>query len=257
MRFYLGTDRANWLGLTDVPLFISHRTLAPRRSFPRALGPWCLDSGGFTELNARGTWKTTPMAYAVAVARYSAEIGNLAWASPMDWMCEPAVLARTGLAVAEHQRRTVRNYLDLRSLDPALPFVPVLQGWDVEDYLRCVDLYAAAGVDLTAEPVVGLGTVCRRQNTRPFVPIVTGLADMGIRLHAFGVKVTGLARVAYALESADSMAWSFAARMGERGPDCTHRPKCNHCLAFALHWRKGVLRALDRRGQQPHLGFAC
>lgn len=49
--FYLGTSEVRWLGQANVPLFISHRRLAPRKSFPRALTGWALDSGGFTELS--------------------------------------------------------------------------------------------------------------------------------------------------------------------------------------------------------------
>lgn len=46
--FYLGTHMANWLGQTDVPLFVSHMRLRDRKTYPRALGPWALDSGAFT-----------------------------------------------------------------------------------------------------------------------------------------------------------------------------------------------------------------
>ena len=44
----------------------------------------------------------------------------LEWAAPMDWMCEPAMLARTGLTVEDHQRRTVANFLELRERGPEL-----------------------------------------------------------------------------------------------------------------------------------------
>jgi len=50
---------------------------------------------------------------------------------------------RPGLTVAEHQARTVANYLELHSLAPELPFVPVLQGWSLDDCHRCVELYEA------------------------------------------------------------------------------------------------------------------
>ena len=70
-----------------------------------------------------------------AVRRYRDEIGRLEWAAPIDWMCEPFMLAKTGLAIAVHQAHTVANYLELRSLVPELPFVPVLQGWSRDDYL--------------------------------------------------------------------------------------------------------------------------
>jgi hypothetical protein len=94
-------------------------------------------------------------------------------------MCEPAVIsggrfgglrfAGTGLSVAEHQARTVANYLQLRTLVPDLPFIPVLQGWDRPTTCGVCELYTAAGVDLTAAPLVGLGSVCRRQSTTEIV----------------------------------------------------------------------------------------
>jgi hypothetical protein len=59
--------------------------------------------------------------------------------------------------VADHQAATVDNYCTLRQLAPTLPFIPVLQGWRIGDYLACVDRYAAAGVDLTRVPLVGVG----------------------------------------------------------------------------------------------------
>ena len=68
-------------------------------------------------------------------------------------MCEPPMLARTGLSVREHQRRTVTNFMPLRQLAPDLPFIPVIQGWRLNDYLRCLAIYEAAGLDLRTEPL--------------------------------------------------------------------------------------------------------
>jgi hypothetical protein len=79
----------------------------------------------------------------------------------MDWMCEPHMTAKTGLTVREHQQRTVENYLRLRDHGP---FIPVLQGWEPGEYLACVELYEQYGVDLTTLPLVGVGSVCRRQS---------------------------------------------------------------------------------------------
>lgn len=244
MRFYLGTHRAEWLGRVDVPLFVSRVHLAKRRSLPRAMAPWALDSGGFTALSKLGEWTVTVAEYAAEVDRYAAEVGSMAWAAPMDWMCEPKVLAVTGLSVEEHQRRTVDNLLALRSLRPDLPWVPVLQGWEMDDYRRCVELYERAGVDLTTEPVVGLGTVCRRQDTREVGFLVADLMTAGLRLHGFGVKLTGLHRFGWALASADSMAWSHDARWiafrGEPAPCGGDHKSCANCPAFAVSWRERV-----------------
>ena len=62
-------------------------------------------------------------------------------------MCEPFIIAKTGLSVREHLRRTVASYLRLKELAPDLPFIPVLQGWQLADYLECAAMYEAAGVD--------------------------------------------------------------------------------------------------------------
>ena len=241
--FYLGTHEPSWLGRVRVPLFVSRNRLARlKRKLPRAITPWALDSGGFTELSLHGGWRRDAQTYVSEVRRYRDEIGRLEWAAPMDWMCEPFMVHKTGLTVAEHQGRTVVNYLELRDLAPDLPFVPVLQGWTLDDYLRCADLYAMAGVDLAALPTVGVGSVCRRQHASEIAWIVGTLAQRGLRLHGFGVKTLGLGIYARHLASADSMAWSFR---GRHVPGCSafHKTEAN-CLPFALRWRERVLEVI-------------
>jgi hypothetical protein len=240
-RFWLGTHMPGWLGVTDVPLFVSNRTLAPRKTFPRALGPWALDSGGFSELTLYGEWRTTPAQYVELARRYASEIGGMEWAAIQDWMCERHMIDRTGLSVAEHQRRSTVSYLTLVDAAPELPWTPVLQGQHVDDYLRHADAYEAAGVRLSTLPIVGIGSVCRRQATREIVPIVRAVTRRGIRLHGFGVKRTGLEQIGHLLTSADSLAWSFTARREQiRLPGHTHK-NCANCLPFALNWRRGIL----------------
>ncbi|WP_033222224.1 DUF7221 family queuine tRNA-ribosyltransferase-like protein [Kitasatospora phosalacinea] len=243
MRFFLGTHQPDWLARTSVPLFVSYRRLANRKTLPRAIGPWALDSGGFTELSMHGEWRTAPGAYLTAVRRYADEIGNLAWAAPMDWMCEPWIVQNTGLSVAEHQRRTVANFQQLRDAAPNLPIVPVLQGWSLDDYQHCADLYDKAGIDLTSEPLVGLGSVCRRQATTEAALIVTTLAARGLRLHGFGFKMHGLRIAGHHLASADSLAWSYEARHKPPMPGHTHK-NCANCRPYALAWRTRVLASL-------------
>ncbi len=243
--FLLGTHQPGWLTRLDVPLFVSHRTLRDRKQLPRARCRWALDSGGFTELTLYGCWQISLGEYVEAVARYQAEVGNLVWASPQDWMCEPTMLQRTGLTVAEHQARTVDNYCALRQAAPTLPFIAVLQGWTLDDYLACVDRYAAAGVDLRTLPLVGLGSVCRRQASGEIGRITAALAALGLRLHGFGVKRRGLADYAETLRSADSLAWSYAARRRPPLPGCTGHRNCANCPRYALAWRQRLTDGLD------------
>jgi len=255
--FLLGTHQPAWLASAGVSLFISDRRLRNYRRLPTASAPWALDSGGFTELQYFGRWTTTPAEYIARVRRYRDEIGHLAWAAPQDWMCEDIVIhggtagplrfVGTGLSVAEHQRRTVTNFLQLRAEAPDLPFVPVIQGFRAEEYLACVELYRQAGVDLAAEPLVGLGSVCRRQGTAEAHDIISSLHHQGItRLHGFGVKTLGLARYGHLLTSADSMAWSIDARR-RRQPmrGCTGHKNCANCLRWALFWRRRLQQRLN------------
>jgi hypothetical protein len=248
MRFYLGTHQPAWLAADlGVPLLVSHRRLVGRRSLPRASGPWACDSGGFTELSMYGRWRTTEHAYVAALRRYASEIGHMAWCAPMDHMTEAQVLARTGGTVRGHQQRTVANYLRLREMAPELPIIPVLQGQSISDYQWCADLYERHGVDLTALPLVGVGSVCRRQHTAEVEHILRSLAARGYRLHAFGAKVLGLGRFADAIASSDS-AWSFR---GRYVPGCTpsHRSESN-CQRFALAWHARLQTSL--RAEKPN-----
>lgn len=261
MEFWLGTHNPKWLE-SDDSLFISRRRLLGRKSFPVAKGRWALDSGGFTELSLYGEWRTTEEEYIVDVKRYAEEVGGLTWAAPMDWMCEPFMLEQTGLPLYEHQMRTVENFLRLRDrLGPIV--IPVLQGWEQDDYHRCWEYYEKLGVDLKAEPLVGVGSVCRRQNTAEASRIFHSLH--GLRMHGFGVKLSGLTAYSGSLTSSDSMAWSFEARRRGRRHDrqdqlfawpqvmlcgrihpTEHRAKnCANCRAWALQWRETVLQRME------------
>jgi hypothetical protein len=251
--FYLGTHIPSWLGRDGLPvdlaLFVSHRRLAGRKKLPRARVHWALDSGGFSELSLHGQWVTTAREYVTAVRRYDDEIGNLGWAAPMDWMCEPVMLAKTGLTIAEHQRRTVDNFRQLSDLwgdDGDNPFMPVLQGWERDDYLRCWDRYDAAGINLADYPVVGVGSVCRRQATSEIGEIMSALRalDDDLPVHGFGVKKLGLERYGHLLNTADSMAWSFDARRSAPLDGCEGHINCANCLTYALAWRQSVLDLL-------------
>lgn len=253
LTFYLGTHHPHWLEVVDIPLFISHRRLKDRKRLPKARPyQYAIDSGGFTELSMFGEWRTTPREYVEAVARYDREMGHMGWAAPQDMMVEPFMLAKTGLDLATHQRLTVENFIELTSLwpqfsDAETPFVPVLQGQTLDDYMACWDLYGAHGVDISWQAVVGVGSVCRRQHTAEIAHIMAGLRerDPELPIHGFGVKTAGLAQFAHLIDTADSMAWSYHGRRNPPLPGCTGHINCANCLTWALQWRDRVLEAAD------------
>ena len=242
MIFYLGVHESAWLQWATVPLCVSHRRLKRRVTMPRAIVPWVLDSGGFSELTMYGTWRTTPAEYLAAVERYREEVGLMEWAAVQDWMCEPAVRAQTGGTVALHQERTVMSYLQLLERAPAVTWLPVLQGWDPWEYEAHWSLYDRYGIDLENLSCVGLGSVCRRQSDRIIQGIVQRLQPL--RLHGFGVKVAGLKLIGHQLVSADSMAWSLGARRQPPMAGCAHR-SCQNCLRYAEWWAQRIQGAAD------------
>lgn len=247
LTFYLGTHETSWLRYSPFPLFVSHRRLKPRVGLPVARSPWALDSGGFSELTMFGTWKTTEAEYIDSARRYQQGIGLMDWAAPMDWMCEPFMVAHTGLSVERHQHLTVENLLSLRQKAPDVHWIPVLQGWALADYVQCCELYAEAGLSLVDEPVVGVGSVCRRQGTDEIARIFRTLTWAGISCHGFGVKTQGLSRYSRFLTSADSMAWSLDARRAPPLPGCRHK-NCANCWKYAQAWRS---RLLANQGLTP------
>ncbi|MBJ6639871.1 hypothetical protein H4K36_22055 [Streptomyces sp. DHE7-1] len=258
MRFYLTTHKRHWIKLTHVPLFLKAEHFAAAAKLYPALGPYAVDSGGFSELQRHGRWTRSPRQYVDDLRRIWECVGPYDWAAQQDWMCEDLIIhggtvgknvfVGTHLSVAEHQRRTVANFLELRSLAPDLRIAPVLQGRSIPEYERCVELYEKAGVDLRREPVVGLGSVCRLQSTREGAAIVTTMAAHGFKLHGFGFKILGLERVGHLLASADSAAWSSHARHRLPLPGHTHK-NCANCLEYALHWRQRVIRAIPAQQQ--------
>ena len=92
--------------------------------------------------------------------------------------------------------------------------MPVLQGYAPADYARHVHAY---GDRLAFGAWVGVGSVCKR-NGRPeaVLAVLEAILDArpDLRLHGFGLKVTSLAvkEIRDRLHSADSIAWSYAAR---------------------------------------------
>lgn len=243
--FYVGVFNLNH-AVRFPRSFISVNRLHNRvRSFP--VNDWILDSGAFTELNRYGRYRFSPEVYFRQVRRW-ARLGTLRAAVSQDYMCEPFVLRRTGLTVADHQRLTIARYETLLSLGPTVTIMPVLQGYEEGEYLRHLRDY---GRLLAPGAWVGVGSVCKR-NSRPGqvarILQVIHRARPDLRLHGFGLKTTALTLplVVRHLYSCDSMAWSFAARYEGRD--------ANDVEEAAYFWET-VHAIIVKSGGSPPLDF--
>jgi hypothetical protein len=166
-------------------------------------------------------------------------MGRLDWVAQQDWMCEPFILKKTHKTVLQHQNLTVQNYIELKPLIPNV--IPVLQGYTMDDYKRCIDLFYKQGVDLVKEPTVGLGSVCRRQKSDEIVELTRWLRFQGFKLHGFGLKQAGLIKGRQYLKSADSQSWALEASHLPPLPECKGlHLHCSTCYRFALAWTRKI-----------------
>jgi hypothetical protein len=174
---------------------------------------WLTDSGAFTELLLHGEHRRSVEEYARQITRFS-HCGELLAAVAQDYMCEPVVLRKTGLTVAEHQHLTIERYLRLLECGVPVPVMPVLQGFEPREYVAHLVAY---GQLLKPGMWVGVGSVCKRNSSvrsveAVLVPLQRERPDL--RFHGFGLKETALQSplVRECLYSSDSLAWSYAAR---------------------------------------------
>jgi hypothetical protein len=172
-----------------------------------------MDSGAFSTIAMHGGYPAPVDEYAAQIRRWKSN-GNLLAAVAQDYMCEPSMLAKTGLTVAEHQRLTVERYDALLRCETGCYILPVLQGYQPEEYVSHIRQY---GMRLAHGAWVGVGSICKRNGSpRAILDVLIAIKTErpDLRLHGFGLKTIALSNgtIRALLETADSMAWSFAAR---------------------------------------------
>jgi hypothetical protein len=191
--------------------FVSVNRLRNRKSDFK-VGDWIMDSGAFTEIATHGRYRESVDGYVEQIERWS-KCGNMLAAVSQDYMCEAWILEKTGLTIADHQRLTIERYDAIQS-KTSVYIMPVLQGFDPGDYVAHVRAY---GERLTNGMWVGVGSVCKRNGDPSAIyDVLSAIKKVrpDLRLHGFGLKTTALSDggVFDLLHTADSMAWSFAAR---------------------------------------------
>ena len=231
MRFFTGLHQPSDAKHFD-SAFISVNRLRNRKGPFAVGGSWILDSGAFTEISTHGYWRTPVSEYAAQIRRWKHN-GHLLAAVSQDMMAEPWILKKTNMTVEQHQQITIDRYDELVAEDTGVYIMPVLQGFACEEYLRHL---AAYGDRFAHGAWVGVGSVCKRNgDVRAIQAILSAikLARPDLRLHGFGLKTTALADpwIRSMLHTADSMAWSYSARIaGRNGNDWRE----------AMKWTKNI-----------------
>lgn len=224
MKFFVGLHHPNHCEHFD-RAFVSVHVIANRKSgFPAR--EWIMDSGAFTTINKYGGYPEPVQQYAEKIKRWSNN-GKLLAACAQDYMCEESALSKTGLTIPDHQRLTIERYDELMKCKPPVYILPVLQGFAPIDYQNHLRTY---GKRIKDGAWVGVGSICKR-NSDPaeIVRVLYAVRRLrpDLRLHGFGLKASALNSPAIvdALHTADSMAWSYEARMRGYNANSWHYAK--------------------------------
>lgn len=247
MTFFVGLHHPHVAGNFD-HAFISVNVIRNRKSaFPA--NEWIMDSGAFTTIFKHGGYPLPVSEYAAQIRRWK-DNGKMLAAVSQDLMCEREMLIKVAIAdgvlkpptaaelgfdereyevvvkdvditpdfiserIKVHQQRTIERYDALLAEDTGAYIMPVLQGYSPGEYRSHIRQY---GERLKAGMWVGVGSVCKRNtNIMSIWMVLEAIHDErpDLLLHGFGLKKTSLQEpmIRDHLHTADSMAWSFAAR---------------------------------------------
>jgi tRNA-guanine family transglycosylase len=131
------------------------------------------------------------------------------------------ILAPRGLNVGEGIRRTVEYGVEVVSLAEQLDIinriVPVLQGFnDPTQWLECLDLYKQHGVAPQKFSYWGIGSLCMAKSVKLVESVVKEVRRAlgnNIRIHVFGVSMNSLRRIYNLIDSYDTSAWVYWAKV--------------------------------------------
>lgn len=184
-------------------------------------GPsWFVDSGGAPEtIKANGGHPEPIEDYIEYLSdppikyRDDPEEVEIDYFALRDWPCEPEVREALDLSLDDLLDLTVRDSLRTLEMAEAAGIeaepVAVLQGWEPEDYLECLDRFAEVGL-LTDH--IGIGSICRRAPVDEIVEVAAKIKQAlpdRCTLHGFGVKKNVFEddSALYSFDTADSTAW--------------------------------------------------
>jgi hypothetical protein len=131
------------------------------------------------------------------------------------------ILVPRGLSVTEGVRRTIELGVETIALAEGMGIlnrvVPVLQGYDdPSQWLECLDRYREHGVTPQRFKYWGLGSLCMARSARLVESVVKAVKRAlgeNARIHVFGISMSSLRRVYSLIDSYDTSAWVYWAKV--------------------------------------------
>ncbi len=168
----------------------------PSPALPDCVTHRAADCGGFVAtFKWGGIYPYTPEQYMEWLYSWHPQ-----WAATMDFCCEDEITGgRRGIVRERQQKTTDMTYHFWRHYkDVPWAWVPTIQGWTVEDYIRhAIEMKPLIdGMAAYYGPGryfrVGIGTLCRRANAQMIREVVLSVSAIldDIPIHLWGVKKT-------------------------------------------------------------------
>lgn len=234
-----------------------------RERFPKQAGMRWLDSGGYLLLNRYGRYPFSADNLANLVSHLQPD-----YYASKDYPCEPNISrGMAGLMTNEERiRATVLAAVEQAELETLVgsrpQLVPVIQGYTLDEYVFCLDLYREAGL---LRPYMAVGSMCRRASSSELERLLPALHDyaksLGVYwLHLFGLRLSRQVRAVSAyIWSQDSAAVFFAADRKTREEWGGRFPKTvmQKQAAFVFFWARVADSELLYRDGQPGACPSC
>jgi len=213
-RFYFVADWGNQNYLfvknimASVAAFWHNGFHINKMKFANTLKRLFIDSGGFSMF-------TKYAEFPYSVSNYIEFVNDLRdkWpvteVATMDYPCEPEVNRSSHKTNVERIDATINNALECIDHDTSIPWVPVLQGYTLDEYKYCWDQYQEFGVSANLWAV---GSVCVRKKTGGIRYLMTRIKRYTKQnLHSFGLTLSSLRHsdVFFSIVSSDSAAWNW------------------------------------------------
>lgn len=212
-KFYVGMFNLYDCHLFDRS-FVSANRLWKRRSLFK-VNDWIMDSGAFSEIEKHGKFIHPKEEYLDVYLKFLPD-----FFVSQDYL----VFSQDSQQVIKNkQRETIERFEWFRSKTDKV--IPVIHGNTPKEYIEHLKAY-----DFPQNAYIGVGSLVPKGiGLKTWILEEVKSKRPDLRLHCFGFKKTELLnqRIRKLVYSADSMAWSFIARMNGRSP---HDP--NEAKAF-------------------------
>ena len=216
---------------------ISKYFIASRFELPNSVERVILDSGGYSFYMKYGKYPFDLEKY-IELVYLIQDQSPLFKVAILDYPCEPKLDRHRPMTNKERIDKTISNAVECFQADRKIPWLPVIQGYEIDEYSSCIDQYKDVGIK---SDYWAIGSLCSRKGQKMKIRnIVSSIVEYtgDVKLHSFGLTLSYLSdpQIFNSIYSTDSSSWNYRARTMAEKPEMIrkHLAKIN-LLYCKLH----------------------